>query len=214
MRRESRNLPGLAEALPELVSSLGADPTPRNVMKVAEALWLAREPVQAIALLEPLLTKDEAAISPRVLLAWCYEDASRESEAARARETVHRLDPANPYGRSPEAEGNGGEELTAVGEASASARPSPAPAGEEIAAPSWEGLEKQAEPETALSPEELREIPPGPLYSVTLAEIFAKQGFGEKAIEIYREILRAHPDREDLASRIRELLTRSPGDSP
>jgi hypothetical protein len=65
--------------------------------------------------------------------------------------------------------------------------------------------ERQAEPERALTEEELRDVPPEPLYSATLAEIFAKQGFEEKAIEIYRELQRAHPERVDVRQRIRAL---------
>jgi tetratricopeptide (TPR) repeat protein len=71
-----------------------------------------------------------------------------------------------------------------------------------------EADERAAEPERSLSVEELAEVPPGPLYSATLAEIFERQGFEEKALEIYREVVRLHPERDDLRARIDDLVRR------
>jgi tetratricopeptide (TPR) repeat protein len=70
--------------------------------------------------------------------------------------------------------------------------------------------ESEAEPERALTAEELADIPPSPLYSATLAEIFERQGFEEKAMEIYAEVVRTHPERVDLRERIAELERRLP----
>jgi tetratricopeptide (TPR) repeat protein len=198
-------------------------------MKVADALRIVGEPGRAIPLLEPLVSRDESAIAPRVLLAWCYEDLGRASEAERALADVHELDPANPFGRPargvPDTTEHPLEVLlersTSLAEPSASAasvesiedRPperAPEPDRDERApAPDpWIVRESEAEPERALTEEELREVPPGPLYSATLAEIFEKQGFEEKAVEIYREILKVEPSRHDLAARIRDLEAR------
>lgn len=74
--------------------------------------------------------------------------------------------------------------------------------------------ERLAEPEAALTPEELRAIPPSELLSATLGEIFERQGFEEKAIEIYREVVRRHPEREDLLARIEALEARVAGHGP
>ncbi|MBZ0172842.1 MAG: hypothetical protein K8E66_10710, partial [Phycisphaerales bacterium] len=68
--------------------------------------------------------------------------------------------------------------------------------------------ETEAEPETALTEAELLDIPPSPLYSATLAEIFEKQGFEGKAIQIYEEVVRRDPDRRDLRDRITDLRAR------
>ncbi len=83
------------------------------------------------------------------------------------------------------------------------------PADAPAAPPVPRDPEREAEPEPALTLEELREIPPSPLYSATLGEIFEKQGFDEKAIEIYREVVRMHPERTDLVARIETLESRA-----
>jgi tetratricopeptide (TPR) repeat protein len=194
MRPETRTIPGLAGALPELESSLAEDDSPRNVMKVADAFWLTGRCRQAIRLLETLIDEHPAAISPRVLLGWCYEDTGRGEDAQRVFAAARELDPANPYARHPDG-------------AADPARPG---AGREEGAPSPEGGEREAEPERALTEEELRGVPPDPLYSATLAEMFGRQGFEGKAIEIYRELLRNYPDRRDFARRIEELSRREP----
>ncbi|NNE42729.1 MAG: hypothetical protein HKN12_00845 [Gemmatimonadetes bacterium] len=150
-------------------------------MRVAEGLWLVGRPGEAIDILRPLTRGDQKLIAPRVLLAWCLEDDGREAEAEVCRRDVAALDPSNPYGVT-------------------GAVPDAAPDDDDVPED-----ELQAEPERALSEAELRAVPPGPLYSATLAEIFAKQGFQEKAIEIYREIERADPDRPDVQQRIRSL---------
>lgn len=216
MRPEPRSVPGLAEALPALESSLHEDASPRNRMCVAEALWLAGRSDDSVSLLEPWVGAEPEAIAPRVLLAWAYEDLGRLSDAARVWSDVEALDPANPFvpveSPAPTAE----PVLEAPPAADASGEPTdseaPVRTQPDVLAPLGTP-ESQAEPERPLTREELAEIPPDPLYSATLAEIFAKQGFEEKAIQILQEVLRQHPDRSDLASRMRELERRLPGGS-
>ena len=190
MRPEPRNVTGLTEVLGRLATSLEVDPSPRNVMKVAEAFWMARQPGRAVSLLEALVTGNPRLIAPHVLLGWCYQDLGRAGEAESAFETIRELDPSNPYIPEPPEE----EE------------------GEELESIATDGSEEEAEPEQALTLEELSTIPPSPLYSATLAGIFERQGFEEKAIEIYREILRLHPEREELAEKIRLLEERASGE--
>lgn len=198
MRPELRPLPDLLGSLARLESEAWADPSPRNVMGFADALRLAGRPERAIEVLFPLLAEDAAAIAPRVLLAWCLQDVGRDVEASAALDTVRALDPANPFGR--------------LGPARRAAVPPPAPAAP-VSAPRPAG-EAEAEPERSLTPEELSRIPPGPLYSATLAEIFERQGFEEKAIQIYEQVVRLNPERTDLAERIRLLRARTrPGPS-
>ena len=184
MRPEPRLVPGLLEVLPALESQTWSDPSPRNLMGLADAYRLVGRPERAIEVLAPLLAEDTSAISPRVLLAWCLEEAGRTDEALAAMLEVHGLDPANPF-----------------------ARPARPIAPLRAASVFPEG-ETQAEPERALTPDELARVPPSPLYSATLAEIFERQGFEEKAIEIYERVLRLHPDREDIRARIVQLQTR------
>lgn len=49
----------------------------------------------------------------------------------------------------------------------------------------------------------------------TLAEIYVQQGFLEKAIDIYKELIAAQPDNEDYKTRMDELLTKAyPEEAP
>lgn len=188
MRPEPRPRADLLDSLAKLESDAWADPSPRNVMGFADALRLAGRPERAIEVLFPLLAEDAAAISPRVLLAWCLRDVGRDVEADAALDTVRALDPANPFGRP---------------------GPDRPAAGRRAGAVAMAGTEAEAEPERSLTPEELSRIPPSPLYSATLAEIFERQGFEEKAIQIYEQVVRAHPERTDLQRRIELLRART-----
>ena len=186
MRPEPRSIPGLNERLSELEGSLAQDPAPRNVMRVAEAYWISGRAREAAHLLEPLVHDSPHAIAPRLLLGWCYEDCGLAEMSRKSIDIVRSLDPANRYLRLPSVKS---EEVLA---------------GE----PARAGSEKEAEPEPALTIEELRSVPPSPLYSGTLGQIFESQGFEEKAIEIYREVVRLNPSREDLLARIEALESR------
>ncbi len=203
------DLPGLAEALPELESSLTVDPSPRNVVRVAEAFRIAGRPDRAAEILEPFVTAEPKRIAPRVLLSWTLADLGRVEDSRSMMRSVHALDPANPFARHAE-ESSG---LVAMPEPSPAER-APVTATDDDEDddgrfdPEWE-----AEPERALTEEQLRHVPPSPLYSATLAEIFERQGFEEKAIEIYEEILREEPDRQDLRDRIAMLRERIPGEA-
>jgi tetratricopeptide (TPR) repeat protein len=188
MRPEPRIVPGLAEALPELLSSLERDGTLRNFLRVAEAHWLAGDPLTAISLLEPMAAGGKAGVAVHLLLGWCYEDAGMAGAAKESLAEAERLEPENRYARS---------EDTAADESGS----------EPESGPEIDG-ETQAEPERELTPEELQEVPPEPLYSATLGQIFERQGFEEKALEIYREVVRVHPEREDLRQRIDDLVRR------
>ena len=48
---------------------------------------------------------------------------------------------------------------------------------------------------------------------MTLAEIYAEQGFRDKALEILREIVERHPDAERVTTRIAELESEGPADA-
>ncbi|HMB71412.1 MAG TPA: tetratricopeptide repeat protein [bacterium] len=241
MRPERRSVPGLADEIADLEASLSADRSPRNVMRTAEALWLLQRPESALKLLRPLVRESPALVSPRVLLVWCLEDAGHLEEARARLDEVAALDPANPYAQSPPSVELPEVELREVELPAAPEAETPAPAAavavtddedRETQAPAEpdEELEPvrheepepelapdeelEAEPERALDLAQLREVPPGPLYSVTLAEIFAKQGFQEKAIEIYRRLESQDPGRSDLAGRIRALEEQVGGPQP
>ena len=51
-------------------------------------------------------------------------------------------------------------------------------------------------------------VPTTEIATMTLAEIYADQGFASKALDILRQVLTRHPDAESVAVRIAELETR------
>jgi hypothetical protein len=208
MRPERRPVAGLSEALPALVAAVRANAAPREVMCAAEALWLAGRADEAAALLVPLVREDRWAIAPRVLLAWCYEDTGRAADAERCLARVRELDPANPYAAAVAPAESVPAASPPAGPEPAAAVPDEAPPAEPVPLD-----EREAEPERALTAQELREIPPSPLYSATLADIFARQGFEEKAMEIYRALERAEGSPADVRERLRALERRAGGAS-
>ncbi len=78
--------------------------------------------------------------------------------------------------------------------------------GEVAAAPHVTEVLRPAEP--------LREEGSSGLNTATLAELYAKQGFPEKAVEIYQRILLSNPENEEVKQRIRGLMRRMDGDAP
>lgn len=209
-------LPGLAGLLPTLEASLDADGSARNVVRVAEAFRMAGQSRRAVELLQPVVEREPARISPRVLMAWCLEDLGRIEDAQGMLESVRAMDPGNPFAREPEPSRPVAPpprpelvlDLAAV-------VPPPAPEPYEATPVAVvRDPEREAEPEAALTEEELRDIPPSPLYSATLAEIFEKQGFEGKAIEIYEEVVRRDPARQDLQDRITDLRARLAESAP
>jgi hypothetical protein len=58
-------------------------------------------------------------------------------------------------------------------------------------------------PEPGLAP--APESASGELTSATLAELYFKQGFPEKAIEVYRQLVQREPDNDRLRRRLAEL---------
>jgi len=219
-------LPGWAGLLPALEASLNADGSARNVMRVAEAFRMAGQSAHAAEILQPIVDREPSRISPRVLLAWCLEDLGRVDDAQGMLESVRSMDPGNPFARQPEpsrpaapasrpmtppvmaappqSEAELELDLSPVAPVpeSTPAREQPAPVA------IVRDPETEAEPETALTEAELMNVPPSPLYSATLAEIFEKQGFEGKAIEIYEEVIRRDPERRDLRDRITDLRAR------
>ena len=208
MRPEPRAVPGLPGALPELELSLLDDRSPRNVVRVAEAFWLAGEPRRSIRLLELLLVEERETIAARILLGWCYEAAERPADAARIWNELAHLDPENPFAGEPADATAAEPSAQMLAEDEPLVGRTPPPVALEPAAGAKEpprDSEHEAEPEAELTAADMEHVPPAHLYSATLAEIFERQGFAEKALEIYREIVRRNPERQDLVARIEVL---------
>jgi pentatricopeptide repeat protein len=66
------------------------------------------------------------------------------------------------------------------------------------------------EPEPAPAPPSAS----GELTSPTLAELYFKQGFPDKAIEVYRELVEREPENDRLRRRLAELEDAPPADVP
>lgn len=62
-------------------------------------------------------------------------------------------------------------------------------------------------------PESPEDGPPG-LNTFTLAELYEKQGYPEKAVEIYQRMLLHQPDNPVIHGRIRDLMARMAGEAP
>ena len=64
------------------------------------------------------------------------------------------------------------------------------------------------------APEPLRESAAGELMSATLAELYFNQGFVEKAVEVYRQLVDREPDNDRLRRRLDELQHPRPAPAP
>jgi len=53
-----------------------------------------------------------------------------------------------------------------------------------------------------------------PLSSSTLAELYLRQGFADKAIEVYQQLLQREPGNEQARARVMELSTRLAAGAP
>lgn len=92
----------------------------------------------------------------------------------------------------------------------------PAPAAEPgPAEPETEAAAAQSEPEPAGSDEAPAPGREGtPVYTRTMAELYARQGLKDRAVGIYEHLLEEDPDDEALQARLRELeAERGPGPS-
>lgn len=111
--------------------------------------------------------------------------AALEPDGEGAREQVERLE---ALARSP------GVEETAVDP------PAETEAVAEVPAPIAEA-EPEPEPDETGPPA----LHTSEIATITLAEIYAEQGFKSKALEIYRQVLGRHPEMETVAARVRAL---------
>ncbi len=71
--------------------------------------------------------------------------------------------------------------------------------------PPAEALYHPAPPPPSREQAALGESPPRSLATKTLAEIYLAQGYRDKALEVLREILARHPEREDIRAQIADL---------
>ncbi len=89
--------------------------------------------------------------------------------------------------------------------------PAPPPPGS-TAAPTRPGTETEEPRALAEGGPAEPAVPPATLglATETLADLYAQQGFGERAAEIYRELLRQDPARADLRQKLEQLQMAAP----
>jgi len=93
------------------------------------------------------------------------------------------------------------------------------PPSREIAAPApaWTPVPEPVPAPTAAAapaPEPAQESAAGELMSATLAELYFNQGFVEKAVEVYRQLVDREPDNDRLRRRLDELQHPRPAPAP
>jgi len=91
-----------------------------------------------------------------------------------------------------------------------------APPPKRVAPPPPPAPEPAPSPTAAAAPasEPLRESAAGELMSATLAELYFNQGFVEKAVEVYRQLVDREPDNDRLRRRLDELQHPRPAPAP
>lgn len=191
----------LSGAVVELEREMKDEPSARFFAPLAEAYRLQGRLEDAIRVAETGLLSNPDHIAIRLVLARALTDCCRDEEARKAYDEVARLDPDNAEARAftglieaPGAQGEGdrgdasSDELTLKEPISLSA---------ELAHLSELFSERRCCPEPlAQDPDEIA--------TLTLAEIYARQGLPDKAVEVCERILARDPDDEEAARRLGE----------
>ncbi|HEY8147848.1 MAG TPA: tetratricopeptide repeat protein [Vicinamibacteria bacterium] len=89
--------------------------------------------------------------------------------------------------------------------------PQPAPAPPTAPAPA---PAPPPPPPAPAAPSPAPEAASGELMSATLAELYFKQGFAEKAVEVYRQLIEREPENDRLRRRLAELQDTRPAPAP
>lgn len=224
-----------AAKLAELKRRIAADPASRSFLELAREYHEAGLYEEAAAVCAQGLKYHPHYVSARVLLGRVCFDSGLMDEARSHMEGVLAVVPDNLVARRVVAEVcriqgdlagalerfhallafNAGDEETKTRireiEASLSAPPPPRPESVEELPPVLEVLP----PVLEVLPTVLEEVSPpveemaapesGPLATPTLAEIYLQQGLMQKAIEVYREILKGDPGNLEVILRLSEL---------
>ena len=200
------------------------DPTGRAFVPLADAHRRLGELDRALGVLQEGLVAHPDSASGHVVAGWLYRDRGEDDSAIRALEQVLELDAENGVALRSLAElvEDASRGLTylerlvelepddpEVEEALAEAVPV------EDAAP-LETAEVSAPDEVALEEPVVEVEPPaedvaedeGEIYTQTLAELYAKQGAVDKAVEVYRKLLADDPDNGMFLHRVAELTWR------
>ena len=121
----------------------------------------------------------------RLVLGLALERAGREEEAQLAFRQVLETDPGNRIAN--QRLGEAFRRGATVPEPQAPPKPRPPPAEEEDAIDLGDEIA---------------------FFTISMAEVYEKQGFFERALSIYQRVLSLQPDRAEVRDRIRELKAR------
>ena len=181
----------LNESVNDLERALEKGPSPRVYAPLAEAYRITGRPQDAVRIARDGLEAFPRHLAIRLVLARSLADLGDEEAAAETYREILRDDPQNveagAYAPSPEPTPVPGDvpEPTRVGTLS-------------------EELEHLAELFSAPSECLAVDRPPEGIATLTLAEIYARQGLAEKAVEICETILEKHPGDERVTTRLAE----------
>lgn len=178
-------------AVGALRRALEGGPSPRVYAPLAEAYRLTGRPGEAVSTAREGLRAFPGHLAIRLVLARSLADLGEEEEAQEAYRQILREDPGNVEAAAYSVQGQASPELEGVG-----IRESPGTLSEE--------LEHLAE--LFGDPYERRdgERHPDGIATLTLAEIYARQGLAEKAIEICEAMLEKNPDNEQVSAKLIE----------
>jgi len=174
-------------AFDRLRTALEKDPGSLAFVGLAHVVLERGEPDEAVRLCRDGLLRHPNHSTGHLLLGLALERSGREEDALGAFRQVIELDPGNRIAK------------TRLGEARRKG---------------ISGSEPKAPPAARPLPATDEEEPEGDLgeeiafFTFSLAEVYEKQGFFERALTIYQRVLTLQPDREDVRGRIRELRRR------
>ncbi|MFH1679645.1 MAG: tetratricopeptide repeat protein [Candidatus Eisenbacteria bacterium] len=171
-----------------LRTALERDPASLAFVGLAQVLLDRGEPDEAVRICRDGLLHHPNHSTGHLLLGLALDKSGQEDDALRAFREVIDLDPGNRLAK------------IRLGEAYRKGTPTPPPKAPSTAR-ALPSTEEEEEPEGDLG-EEIA------FFTFSMAEVYEKQGFFEKALTIYQRVLSLQPGREDVRGRIRELRRR------
>ncbi len=170
--------------------------SPRPFAPLAEAYRLAGRPDDALRVSTKGLEAFPDHIAIRLVLARALMDAGQPGAAHEQYRRVLERDPGNQ-----EAEASLGDDEA---EATPPDDAEPVSDGGPPSEPGTLSSELQHLSDLFAEPAGSREAPPDSISTLTLAEIYARQGATDRAIEVCEAILRRNPDHREAAARLEE----------
>lgn len=196
----------LAESVVVLESELAENPSPRTFAPLAEAYRLLGRTEDAVRTASGGVEAYPGHAGIRVVLARALSDAGDDEGALDAFRAVLELDPDNLEAAafvtecpSPETPAPGPEPEPGPADDRGSFRPTTGTLSEELA-----HLADLFAPVSAARRDWRSDGEPSGIATLTLAEIYARQGLNDKAAEVCEAILEREPENEEARLRLDE----------